>query len=506
MDVGDFLYVEASTDAGATWTEVGHVEGKGTQAIAGSDQGWRYAGFDISGFISPDTTVRLITDFAPGDYYDNIYLDDVQILFNRPTGTPPSNYYLDTLNVRPVWEMGFDGSGVTVAVVDSGVALDHDFSSLPGELNADRLLLQLGFNQDSTIIHDAFGHGTHVAGIIGGNGSGSGSFYQGIAPGVNLIGLKVSDDLGMAYESDTVEALQWIFENKDTYNIRVVNLSIASTVEQHYYESALNAAVEILWLNGVVVVASAGNEWDGEYINTVRAAPANDPYIITVGASNEQGNPDRSDDLISPFTARGYSLSGYYKPELIAPGKDIVSTLAGSSEWRNDHPDRFVEGGYFRISGTSMAAPMVAGAAALLLQAEPDLTPDQVKFRLISTSSQIEYHPYMDVYAALTTHTMDAYNWDVVPHQLLGQMALIAYWASENGDENIDWENVDWSAVNWNAVNWNAVNWNAVNWNAVNWNAVNWNAVNWNAVNWNAVNWNAVNWNAVNWNAVSWDD
>jgi serine protease AprX len=505
MDVGDFMYVEASADGGATWSQVGYIEGKGTQAIAGSDKGWMYAGFDISDFISANTAVRLITNFTYHDYYDNIYLDDVQILFDRPTGNPPPNYYLDTLNVRPVWDMGYDGSGVTVAVVDSGVALDYDFSSVPGALDANRVLLQLGFNQGSTIIHDSFGHGTHVAGIIGGNGSGSDGFYQGVAPGANLIGLKVSDDLGMAYESDTVEALQWIFDHKDEYNIRVVNLSIQSTVEQYYYESALNAAAEILWLNGVVVVASAGNEWSGEYFNTVKAAPANDPFIITVGASHEQGNGDRSDDVITPFTARGFSLDGYYKPEIIAPGKDIVSTLAGSSEWRNEHPDRFVEGGYFRISGTSMATPMVAGAAALLLQAEPDLTPDQVKFRLVSTSTLVDYHPYLDVYAALTTPTTGDANWQVTPHQLLAKMALIAYWASQNGEENIDWENVDWSAVNWNAVNWNAVNWNAVNWNAVNWNAVNWNAVNWNAVNWNAVNWNAVNWNAVNWNAVNWN-
>jgi serine protease AprX len=505
MEMGDFLYVEASTDGGATWHQVGYIEGKGSRAIAGSDQGWRYAGFDISDFISADTSVRLITNFVENDYYDNIYIDDVTILFDRPSGSPPPNHYLDTLNVRPVWELGYDGSGVTVAVVDSGVALDHDFSANPGDLNADRVLLQLGFNQDSTIIHDAFGHGTHVAGIIAGNGSGSDGFYQGVAPGVNLIGLKVSDDQGMAYESDTVEALQWIFDNKDTYNIRVVNLSIQSTVEGYYGESALNLAVEILWFNGVVVVASAGNEWSGEYVNTIKAAPANDPFIITVGASDEMGSSDRSDDVITPFTARGVSLSGYYKPEIIAPGKDIVSTLAGSSEWRNEHPDRFVKGGYFRISGTSMATPMVAGAAALLLQAEPDLTPDQVKFRLVSSSSPIEYHPYLDIYAAITSDTTEAYNWDVVPHQVLAKMALIAYWSNQNGEENIDWENVDWSAVNWNAVNWNAVNWNAVNWNAVNWNAVNWNAVNWNAVNWNAVNWNAVNWNAVNWNAVNWN-
>jgi serine protease AprX len=157
-----------------------------------------------------------------------------------------------------------------------------------------------------------------------------------------------------------------------------------------------------------------------------------------------------------------------------------------------------------------MAAPMVSGAVALLLQSEPGLTPDQVKYRLLNNGSVLfnddgEAVPYLNIAAAVHTATTEAYSSGAVPHRLLAQMALIAYWASQNGSENIDWENVDWESVNWNAVNWNAVNWNAVNWNAVNWNAVNWNAVNWNAVNWNAVNWNAVNWNAVNWNAVNWN-
>jgi serine protease AprX len=205
-------------------------------------------------------------------------------------------------------------------------------------------------------------------------------------------------------------------------------------------------------------------------------------------------------------------VDGFIKPDIIAPGKDVISVLSNNSPWYDVFTERVVHEDYFRISGTSMAAPMVTGAVALLLQAEPDLTPDQVKYRLLQTGSMIHgsssdpnTYPYLDIHAALTTLTTEAANQDIIPHQLLAKMALMAYWSSANGDENIDWENVDWDAVNWDAVNWNAVNWNAVNWNAVNWNAVNWNAVNWNAVNWNAVNWNSVNWNSVNWNSVNWN-
>ena len=301
----------------------------------------------------------------------------------------------------------------------------------------------------------------------------------------------------MAYESDTVEALQWVMDNKEAYNIRVVNLSINSTVESTYNESPLNAAIETLWLNGIVVVASVGNKGPAGGYNTTNAAPANDPFVITVGASDEHDTSDRVDDTISPFSSFGTTVDGFIKPEIIAPGQDIISVLTWASDWQLEVPDRvLLDGEYFRISGTSMAAPMVTGAVALFLQSEPDLTPDQVKYRLTHASGWLDDTPYLDVYSLITTPTTESANQGIKPNDLLAQMAMIAYWSSQNGEETIDWENIDWAAVNWNAVNWNAVNWNAVNWNAVNWNAV----------NWNAVNWNAVNWNAVSWNSVSWDD
>jgi len=420
-----------------------------------------------------------------------------------PVEPLPENYYLDTLNVRQVWEMGYHGEDIGVAVIDSGIFTDRDFTIVPKKPHT-RIRVEKSFNSESS--SDKYGHGTHVAGILGGNGAASGGMYSGIAPMVDLINLKISNDLGLAYESDTVDAMQWVFDNKDAYNIRVVNLSIQSTVPQSYNESALDAAAEILWFNGVVVVAAAGNWNNNSTFSAIQAAPANDPFIITVGATDEKGSSKRTDDSTTSFTASGTTLAGFNKPEVLAPGVDIISVLSDGSDWIFEHPDHVVmDGEYFRLSGTSMAAPMVAGAAALLLQAEPNLTPDQVKYRLIHSAGTVGSLPYLDIYAALTTPTTEAANQGIVPHMLLAKMAMIAFWSGQNGEENIDWGAVNRNAVNWNAVNWNAVNWNAVNWNAVNWNAVNWNAVNWNAVNWNAVNWNAVNWNAVNWNAVNWN-
>jgi len=199
----------------------------------------------------------------------------------------------------------------------------------------------------------------------------------------------------------------------------------------------------------------------------------------------------------------------------VAPGKNIIGLLPDNNKlaMSNDHPGNQVDRTYFRMSGTSMAAPMVSGAVALLLQDEPGLTPDQVKYRLMATARKDwpGYDAakagagYLDIYAAVYGTTTERANVGPVPHMLLAKMALMAYWASVNGGDSIDWGSVNWNSVNWNSVNWNSVNWNSVNWNSVNWNSVNWNSVNWNSVNWNSVNWNSVNWNSVNWNSVNWN-
>jgi serine protease AprX len=298
-----------------------------------------------------------------------------------------------------------------------------------------------------------------VAGIIAENGSSVSGFYQGVAPKANLINLKISGEDGLATESDAVAAMQWVYENKAQYNIRVVNLSFQTMVEMSYHLSPVAAAAEILWFNGVVVVAASGN-WDPQGVySPTRAAPANDPFIITVGAFNEKGTTNVHDDSITKFTAFGNTQEGYFKPEINAPGMDIISTLASDSPWASQHPDHVVLfNEYIRLSGSSMAAPMVSGAAALLLQAEPGLTPDQVKYRLMQSARWASGLRYVDVYAALTTPTTRSANIGLAASQLL--------WP---GSEPVTWTGVAWNAVAWNAVAWNAVAWNAVAWNSVYW-------------------------------------
>ena len=277
-------------------------------------------------------------------------------------------------------------------------------------------------------------------------------------------------NLGLAFESDVVKALQWVYENKAQYNIRIINLSINSGAEASYHTSPLNAAAEILWFNGVVVIVSAGNSGEQNGYNTIEAPPANDPFLITVGASDERGTNAVSDDVIAAFSAYGTTADGFLKPDIIAPGTAIYSVRSTLSPWGILYPERLAgKGEYFRLSGTSMAAPMVVGVVALMLQDEPNLTPDQVKYRLLNSTgrslsvpldgSAVSF-PYLDGAAAVTATTNESANTGLQPSQLL--------WT---GSSPINWSSVNWNSVNWNSVNWNSVNWNSVNWNSVNWNS-----------------------------------
>jgi serine protease AprX len=362
-----------------------------------------------------------------------------------------------TVNGQPL-----DGAGIGVAIIDSGVDKHSDFGQ--------RVKWQGSFTDLSSNVTDLYGHGTHVAGIIGGDGSLSYGDYAGMAPGADIYGLKIADGGGMAYESDVVSAMQWVYDNKDFYNIRIVNLSLNSTVESSYHNSPMSAAAEILWFNGIVVVASVGNIREGMTYNPTLASPAHDPFIITVGATDEMGSGRTRDDQIATFSAFGTTLDGFTKPDIYAPGKDIVSPLSMKSTWDDLDPSRCqMNCQYFRLSGTSMAAPIVTGTVALLLQDEPGLTPDQVKYRLLDTAGSIkdsnrELWPYLNTYDAVMGTTTESANFGLEASQLL--------WT---GDEPVVWGSVAWNSVAWNSVAWNSVAWNSVAWNSVAWNSVAWN-------------------------------
>ncbi len=381
--------------------------------------------------------------------------------------------YAQSIRATNLWNgtSRLQGQGVTVAVIDSGIAPHYDSQN---GLMSDRVLKHVNFVSGATSVDDTNGHGSHIAGTIAGNGAKSGGAYVGIAPNANLIDVRVTDDQGSGTMSDVVAGIQWVYENRNAYNIRVANLSLNSTVVESYHTSPLNAALEILWFNGVTVVVSAGN--NGSSANGVLYPPANDPFVITVGAADDRGTTAISDDLMPSFSAYGTTVDGFAKPDLVAPGRNIVSLLASDdSNLALAHPANEVGSNngstYFRMSGTSMASAVAAGAVALLLQDEPNLTPDQVKYRLKATANkgwsgynaQKAGAGYLDIYAAVNGTTTQNANTNIPASQLL--------WT---GTQPIVWGSVSWNSVSWNSVSWNSVSWNSVSWNSVSWNSVSW--------------------------------
>jgi serine protease AprX len=377
------------------------------------------------------------------------------------------NAYVRAIGADKLWNESpyLQGQGIGVAVVDSGVNPQQDLYTVMG---VNRLVASVAFNNGyNQSVYDGYGHGNGVAGIIGGNGSRSNGAYIGVAPMVNLINVKVSDDWGTATAANVVQGLQWINDHKANYNIRVVNLSLNSAVYADPDTDPIDAAVEILWFNKVVVVVSAGN--DGK--NALNP-PANDSFVITVGATDDKGTNSIADDVVASYSGYSKTADKIRKPDLVAPGTNIVGLMANpNSVLATAHPANVVNGIYFRMSGTSMSAPVVSAAAALLLQDEPNLTPDQVKYRLMATANKswAGYNAqkagagYLDVYAAVKGTTTASSNTGTKASQLL--------WT---GGQPINWNSVNWNSVNWNSVNWNSVNWNSVNWNSVNWNSDVW--------------------------------
>jgi serine protease AprX len=367
--------------------------------------------------------------------------------------------FIGTIGADRLWneEPYLQGQGITVAVVDSGIARHPDLDKDGDHWRPDRVIAR------SAGPGDHLGHGTHVAGIIAGNGWQSDGAYIGVAPEANLADVRVSRFRGGAKTSEVIGGLQWVFDHKDEFNIRVVNLSLNSDLPESYHTSPLDAALEILWFNGIVVVVSAGNLGGDSGLYP----PANDPFVITAGAFDDQGTVDLADDHLTSYSAPGITQEGFTKPDIFAPGDNIVSLMTKPSSLLGRlHPDHKVGRYYFRMSGTSMASAVVAGAAALLLQDEPGLNPDQVKFRLMATARPLGDSPgagALDIYAAVHSDTTMTANTGVVASQLL--------WT---GADPVNWGSVNWGSVNWGSVNWGSVNWGSVNWGSVNWGADYW--------------------------------
>jgi serine protease AprX len=309
------------------------------------------------------------------------------------------------------WSAGYAGNGIGIAVVDSGV----DFGSL-----GSRLVASTGARNG----HDQLGHGTLVAHFAAGNLNGQ---WVGIAPQANVVDVTVGGarNNGSVYTSDVVGGLMWVLAHKDEFNIRIVNLSLVETMPSSYTASVLDSVVELLWRSGIVVVTAAGNTGPG----TEQFAPANDPFAITVGATDSQGTADPSDDTVTPWSSSGLTPDGVLKPDLVAPGRLVTGYLPPGTVLAQEAPaQNWVADRIVAINGTSFSAPQVAGAAADVLQAHPDWTPDQVKADLegAGRAQAGSTAPALDVSAAVFTQGSPAPANQGVPYSDFG----LAQWVS----------------------------------------------------------------------------
>jgi serine protease AprX len=413
--------------------------------------------------------------------------------------------WVQTAGVDDFWVgQALSGLGMpAIAIVDSGVQTGRlDFS---GRLLKQVRLTSLAPNS----LGDGRGHGTFVAGIA----AGAAAKYAGAAPTAPIVSLDVMDDNGMALTSDVIAAADWILQNKAAYNIRVANFSLQSSTPASFAYDPLDQAVEKLWFSGVVVVASAGNYGDSGRPTTVGYAPGNDPFIITVGAADLNGTAwSAADDFAAPWSAYGYTLDGFAKPDIGAPGRLLVGPVPSLSTMAREHPERLTAPGYMWMSGTSFSAPVVSGAAALVIAHHPDWTPDKVKGALMLSAQPTaggmalgvgEVNAIAASQVANPPNPNLALNQFVSPDASGGFAFDAASWAN-TAQTDASWNSASWANDSWNSASWNSASWANASWANASWAAASWNAASWANASWAAASWAAASWNAASWAAAAW--
>jgi len=331
------------------------------------------------------------------------------IHYDRKTGGE-MNYAAVVEGARQVQQLlGYDGAGVGVAIIDSGITAWHDDLGFDGQntkvkvVNGQRVAKFIDFVNNRTNKYDDNGHGSHVAGIIAGNGHDTLGARAGIAPAAHIVSLKVLDANGGGYISDVIAALDWVVTNRAAYNIRVVNLSVGAAVTESYLTDPLTLAAKRVVDAGVVVVTAAGNlgkNGNGKTQYGAITAPGNAPWVLTVGAYSHQGTLTRSDDKMGAFSSRGPTAKDFIaKPDVVATGVGLASLSVPGSTLYLSKPTMLLKGSlygllgkpYLSLTGTSMAAPVVTGTVALMMQANPKLTPNLVKAIIEYTAQDMHY-------------------------------------------------------------------------------------------------------------------
>jgi serine protease AprX len=385
-------------------------------------------------------------------------------------------------------QSNLDGSGVTVAVVDSGV------DKVPGL--AGRVVHGVDLTQSGNA--DRYGHGTFVAGLIAGNGVGANGVQtgiKGVAPAARIVSVKVADDRGRSSVGKLTLGLAWVLRNADAYGIDVVNLSLSTDRSASYDLSPVNALVEAAWFSDLVVVASAGNG------NTrVTAAPGNDPYAITVGSVTDQNSLALTDDQRSPFSNYGATLDGFAKPEVASFGQHVRSTLPAGSTLAGTQKVTGLPRGYGQLSGTSMATGVASGVVALLEQARPELSPNQVKGALVAARRSTGVFALSRVLAEAGSASA---NRRLRPSIALAT-AYMRLVVGTNDPATIDWNSVVWTEVAWSDATWTDATWTNATWTNATWTDVTWAESTWTDRAWSTATWTSSTWTDATWTDATW--
>src|SRR6266511_762870 len=323
---------------------------------------------------------------------------------------------------------------------------------------------------------DGRGHGTFVAGIA----AGSASRYAGAAPNAGILSIDVMDDSGTAKTSDVIAACEFIVANKGKYNIRVANFSLHSGAKNRFYLDPLDQAVEKLWFNGIFVVAAAGNYGSASGPSGVMHAPGNDPFVMTVGAVDIGGKVAVGDDGNAPWSAYGYTEDGFANPELEAPGRYMIGPVPQGSTLVAQKPANVVAPGYMELSGTSFAAPVVAGAAAQLIARHPDWTPDQVKGALMLTAKPVPQASPGAVGVGQLNAARAAELKTVPPN---ANLALDGFLVS-SGSGSMSFDSASWAATVLSNASWADASWADAAWATASWADASWADASWATASW----------------------
>ncbi|TMC04085.1 MAG: hypothetical protein E6J35_06110 [Chloroflexi bacterium] len=473
LHAGDVALIQVA--AGTAWTVAHDLTAAGATEVAVFDSidvvSARVSGAALNSIGTDRSVLRATTDatvVAAGGGPDS-WLDQFGDA-SRATSAGNAAIHAPTAWTRST------GAGVVVALIDSGIGLNPN-------LSANKVVTRVNFVADGATSLDPAGHGTHLAGIIAANGQ----TFRGVAPDARLVDLRVLDKNGNGLLRDVVAAFDWLLKHRKAFGIGVLNLSIGTRQTSSYHADLLAALAEAAWFSGIAVVAAAGN--DGPVGGRV-STPGADPFVITAGSFDDQGTVAGQDDRESLFSSRGPTIDRFAKPDILAPGRRVMSLRAidgttrdATVETTDSVPGKptttsisFDPTFYTRMSGTSVSSAMVAGVAALVRSYHPDYSPTKIKGAIVGSGRIIVGSPREAVEAARAlTATERSVNKDLLPSRLLMQtLARSGVTGSGATWGGITWEGVTWEAVTWESVTWEAVTWESVSWEGVMWETVGW--------------------------------